>query len=468
MLELYSEATGKKAFLNNAYNVKEVREINGDFSLSFAHPYDEKAKKIAVNDFILCENQIFRIMKLTRENGMCLYAECLNIYNADAPKKHIQNIRFAGALPRTIIEEAFKDTSFNVAGDEYLSQFGLEWIDSDGFKIDFESADKTTPYDVMQQVIKNCGRGELFIDGFNIALVKRLGRNTERVCLDITRNAENISVERDVSDLVTRLYPYGKDDLHIGSVNDGVQYIDSAYAEVYGIREGYKEYSEYSTPTDVMNRALWEFDSQNRDRIDIPHINISGTITDLSKTAVYGNAGKLNIGDEVCISDGHEKVYERVIKTERYPYEPGETTVSIGHVRKDMFFYLNQMGTLAKRYGNISTSTGKVNAQAIAGQISLTSDISGVSSTGNLKISGDFLKITNGGSIKCRIGNLEGDFVFDIYDNKSVPERAVCLDGDGMKICAASVKVGGCTITADDSGGVLIDGKKIIVEEESK
>lgn len=468
MLELYSESDGKKVFLNSAYNVKEIREINGDFSLSFAYPYDEKARQIKVNDLVICEMQIFRIVKLSCENGMNLYAECLNIYNADAPKKHIQNLRFAGALPRNVITEAFKETKFNIASDEYLANYDLEWIDNDGFKIDFESTDKTTPYDVMQQVIENCGRGELFIDGVNIALVKRLGNNAKKVCIDIARNAENISVERDVSDMVTRLYPYGKDDLHIGSVNDGVQYIDSAMVKVYGIREGYKEYSEYSTPDDVMNRALWEFDSENRERIDIPHINISGTVTDLSKIASYGEAYRLNIGDEVCISDGREKFYERIIKIERYPYEPGETTVSIGQVKKDMFFYLNQIGTFAKKYGSISTSTGKVNAQAIAGQISLTEDISGVSSTGNLKISGDVFEIKNGDNVKCRIGNSSGSFVFDIYDNHEMPEKVMYIDENGMKICVAALEIGGHTLAADENGNVLIDGKRILVEEADK
>ena len=467
MLRLYSETEGAKSFLNNAYEVKVTHEINGDYSLSFNYPYDEKAEEISVNDLIICENQIFRIMRLSRENGMSLHAECLNIYNADAPRKHIQNIRFAGALPRTIIGEAFRDTEFSVATDEELSLYGLEWVDNDGFKIDFESADKTTPYDVMQQIIENCGRGELFIDGYKIALVKRLCTSERIVSLDLTHNLQNVSVERDISDTVTRLYPYGKDDLHIGSVNGGVQYIDSANASVYGIREGYKEYSEYSTPTDVMNHALWEFDSQNRDRIDIPAINVSGTLADLSKLAQNGNIYALNLGDEVCIFDGKEKIYERVIKIEYYPYEPMETAVSIGRVKKDMFFYLNQMGALAKKYGSISTSTGKVNAQAIAGQISLTSDISGVSSTGDLKISGDVFEIKNSGNIKCRIGNSGGGFVFDIY-NKSSADKAVSLDSDGLKIYASAVKIGGCTVTADSGGNLLVNGKKIITEEASK
>lgn len=465
MLRLYNEKTGQKAFLNEAFDIKETREINGDFSLSFSHPYDEKARLIEVNDIIICGGQIFRIMKLSRENGMILYVECLNIYNADAPKKHIQNIRFAGAAARTVIAEAFKDTEFIIASDEYLAERGLEWIDNDGFKIDFESADKTTPYDVMRQVTENCGRGELFIEGLTIALVKKLHTKKQCVCLDIRRNLESVSIERDISDLVTRLYPYGKDDLHIGSVNSGVQYIDSANAAVYGVREGYKEYSEYSTPNDVMNHALWEFDRENRDRIDVPHINISGTLSDLSKIASYGNAYEIYLGDEVRISDGCEEIIERVIRVERYPYEPKETTVSIGRVKKDMFFYLNQMGTFAKKYGSISTSTGKVNAQAIAGQISITSDLSGVSSTGDLKLSGDVLEIKNSGDVRCRIGNSRGAFVFDVY---SGGEKAVCLDESGMRISAAAVKIGGCEVTADENGSILIDGKKILMEEDSK
>ena len=74
--------------------------------------------------------------------------------------------------------------------------------------------------------------------------------------------------------MVTKLYPYGKDDAHIGSVNSGKQYIISENADIYGVREGYRDYTDYIEPSKILRRARWEFDSENEERIDVPCVNI--------------------------------------------------------------------------------------------------------------------------------------------------------------------------------------------------
>ena len=46
-------------------------------------------------------------------------------------------------------------------------------------------------------------------------------------------------------------------------------------------------------------------------------------------------------------------------------------SVSIGRVKKDLFFYLDQIGTLTKRYKKISTGSGKIKALSIDGNVSV-------------------------------------------------------------------------------------------------
>lgn len=374
--------SGQTAFLENAADVKVTREINGNNTLSFNYPLtDRKADMIQPNKIVLCMGQAYRIMKIWREfdGRSILSADCEHVYNADASMTHLQNMPdMIGALPSEVIRKAFSGTDFTLFTDSELNALGMRRVDYDGFKIDFFSEDKTNPYDIMQSVIANCGKGEIYIDNYKIALVERIGKNNG-VRLNLGKNLENLTIERDMSNLITRLYPYGESDMHIGSVNNQKQYIDSENISLYGLREGFTDLSDCRSPEKLKNRALWEFDPMNSDRIDVPDINISGDVIDLSKLAQYGDFEKIEIGDTVAVKDGSAVLLERVIKIEYYPYEVNKMSVSIGRVKKDLFFYLDQIGTLTKRYKKISTGSGKIKALSIDGNVS----VDGISVNGN-------------------------------------------------------------------------------------
>lgn len=472
------------AVLDEASNVKLTQEINRDYTLDFDYPYNsDKASMIKENYTVECEGQRYRIMKITRENSgnEVMRVSCTHIFHAGLKGYHVPTFGGTadtiGASPRSIIEKALNKTQFGVLSEDTISSLGMTEVGADGFLIDFETVDKTTPYDIIQQVITNCGKGELYIDNNYCALVEHIGSD-KGVRLDVTHNMQNVTIERDITNMITRLYPYGKDDAPVSSVNNGKAYIESsnqayvvyedgAYRQKgYGVKEGYKDYSDYTDPETILAHALWEFDPDNEDRIDVPDINITGNIIDLSKLSdgdIYG----INLGDKVRVIDHGTEITERIIRIERYPYEPIETTVSIGRVKKDLFFYLNQMGLMSKRYSQNSTSNGKVSAQAIAGTVtaSSTKSVSSSSETGSASFVQELIKIINGGNVKCRIGNDSGTFVFDVYDNREIPVKALGISSNGLSVKANTVDIGNAGLTADEDGNLYINGKKILTEE---
>ena len=472
------------AELEEASNVKVTSEINGLYTLDFDYPYSsDKAKLIKENYEIECEGQEYRIMKLTRENNgsEILHVSCTNLFQAHLKETHVQSFGGTsdtiGAPPSDIIDLAIRKMSWENAtrfSDDELSELGMTRADSDGFLIDFEAVDKTTPYDIIQQVISNSGKGEFYIDTSQegptrYALVEHIGKDNG-IRLDISQNMQNVTIERDITSMVTRLYPYGKDDAHIGSVNNGRQYIDSPNVEYdpsegkagYGIKEGYKDYSDYDDPSVILAHAQWEFSPDNEDRIDVPDINITGDFIDIAKLTEYGDIFAVNLGDKVHIIDGENEICERVIRIERYPYEPELTRISIGRIKKDLFFYLNQMGTVTKKYNQISTSNGKVNAAAVSGTLKAAVLSSG--SSGAAVFGDELLKITNKSKIKCRIGNTGGSFVFEVYDNQSTPVKSIEVTDSGLKIKAKSIEIGGALLETDESGNLLLNGKTIQTE----
>ena len=469
MLKLFGyddrDASDCLAVLNNAGDTKVMREINGAYTLEFTYPQDEKAELLTVNRLVQCGGQLFRIMKIGRvsDGKMLLNIECSHVYNADAQAVHLQNVPdHIGKSPYEVLEYAFSGTPFTLLGDTELSDLGLTRVDADGFLIDFFSMDKTTPYEVMSTVIENCGKGEIYIDNYNIALVERIGRDTD-IRLELSHNLQNVTVERDMTDLVTRLYPYGYDDLHIGSVNDGVQYIDSPNISLYGVRSGYRDYSDYKEPTDVKNRGLWEFDAENEERIDVPSVNISGKLIDISRLAEYGEFMKIELGDRVTVVDGDTKIEERVIRTEVYPYEPLMGEISIGRVKKDLFFYLNQMGKLNRRYGRVSTTGGKVSAKAISGVVS-ADGINVKDSEGNVTVLTDMIEMSDANGTRFVCGFSGSTFRFGVYDKNGA---ALYLSDDVMNIrgdiSADSLKINGVSVTGS-GGNLYIGDKKILTE----
>ena len=396
--------------IGEAFSVRVAREINGAHTLDFKYPENEKTPLLKENKIVICEGQAYRVLKVSkrRDGESVTEVRCSHIWNADAPNIHLQNIPdMIGVSPKSVIERAIRGTKFKYMTDMELKALNMKRVDADGFKIDFFSVDKTNPYDVVKAVIECCGKGELYTDNKKIALVERIGTDSA-VRLDLGKNMEDITVERDITDLVTRLYPYGRDDLHIGSVNGGRQYIESANAAVYGVREGYRDFGDITSARTLFERALWEFDAENAERIDVPQISITGTYAELNKIAGY-EAEQLRLGDGVTVVDGGDALYERVIKIERYPYSPESAILTIGRVKKDMFFYLEQIGNLARRYKKVSTRSGKVKASAVSGTIKNSGVVSETVTAGTITIGRNVITTDEEGNLLINGERINGE-----------------------------------------------------------
>ena len=345
--------------IDEAQDVRVTYEINGARTLAFTYPKNEKSNYVRENKIVICEGQAYRVMRAVceRDGREFIRVECSHVWNADAPNFHIQNLPdMIGVSPTSVLGAAISGSRFSLFTDSELARLNMTRVDADGFLIDFFSIDKTNPYDVAKMLIESCGKGELYADNYKIALVERIGTDTN-IRLDLTKNMRDLTVERDITDLITRLYPYGKNDAHIGSVNGGKQYIDSPNISAYGVREGYREYSDITEPADLITRAEWEFSDRNAERIDAPSLSVTGTYADISRLSGYGADEKIGIGDGVTVIDGTRPIALRVIKIEYDPTGGESTVISVGHVKKDLFFYLRQIGEITSRLKKVYRRT---------------------------------------------------------------------------------------------------------------
>lgn len=457
----YTDSFETGEVLNNAYNVKETRILNDTGSLEFDYPYDRKARLISQNMLVSVNNHIYEISRTTRNmNG----ADTLHVYGTphfvyEAQKAFIPTIGdHIGKSSRVVLQAAVKIISdfkeevnekciFHIMTNAELTAKGMKWVADDELLIDFFSTDKTNLWDVIKTIIENLGRGEIFhettIDSnnnivCNIAIVERIGADNG-VRLRLEKNMQSISIERNVSDMITRLWAFGSDDLTVSSVNGGKAYIDSPNIEKYGVQEGYKDYSDYTSAAKLYRNAKWEFDEDNEDRIDVPQLTISGKLIDLSKLAEYGAAEKLEIGDTVHVFDidGTEYV-QRVIEYQAYPLEPKESNISIGHIRRDFFIGLWQTEQATKKHSKWQTANNSVNIRKVQGTVN--TDRNEVQSDNKLlKIVGDLLTIKDTNNrVRVRLGNYNDEFVFIIYDKNK--KQAIYLNEDGEGVFAGSIQ----------------------------
>ena len=457
----YADSFETGEVLNNAYNIKETRILNDTGSIEFDYPYDEKARLISQNMLVSVNGHIYEISRTTRNmNG----ADSLHIYGTphfvyEAQKAFIPTIGdHIGETSRAVLQAAVKIISdfkeevkekciFHIMTNAELTEKGMKWVADDELLIDFFATDKTNLWDVIKTIIENLGRGEIFhettIDSnnnivCNIAIVERIGTDNG-VRLRLEKNMQSISIERNVSDMITRLWAFGSDDLTVSSVNGGKAYIDSPNIEKYGVQEGYKDYSDYTSAEKLYRNAKWEFDEDNEDRIDVPQLTISGKLIDLSKLAEYGAAEKLEIGDTVHVFDidGTEYV-QRVIEYQAYPLEPKESNISIGHNRRDFFIELWQTSEKTKKFAKWQTANNSVNIRKVQGTVN--TDRNEVQSDNKLlKIVGDLLTIKDTNNrVRVRLGNYNDEFVFIIYDKNK--KQAIYLNEDGEGVFAGSIQ----------------------------
>lgn len=303
------------ASIGKATKVAVTENLGQPYTLSFEYPMnDDKEALIQENGIVSVEGQAYRIDDVTRDysSTRILTAKATHIFFADAQDHHIPTIgndtdaskSTIGVDPYDVIEKAIEDTSFELIPTEELEEMGMTRIGADKTKIDFYPTDKINLYDVILAVIESYGKGEIYADNYRFAVVERIGKDNG-VRLSLKKNLTKLSVQRQRTELTTRLYPYGKDDLTISSVNNGQPYIESKDAiEKYGIIESYKDYSDYDDPEKLLALAEWDLMGDGNDyRLDTPQLTISGDVVDLSKLAVFGDTEKLSLGDTVYVSE---------------------------------------------------------------------------------------------------------------------------------------------------------------------
>lgn len=337
-----------RAVLDKASNIHITREINGDYSFNFTYPiHDIKMKHIQTESICKYQGQLYRIRIIDHGD-----VSAKAIYY-DAARTHLQYVEdMIGQTPYNIMVRLFKNTPVHVMSQGEIKKLGMDWVTD---KTDFFEVSKTTPIGALailtEQLEKQKAVCELYIDNFNIALVKRIGAdNAGRITLRF--NAEETESQLSSVSTITRLYAYGMDDLDLSTVNDGKQYIDSPYINTLGRIEGHMEFDDCEDPAELLKLAQWQFSKDNINRIDVPKYNMTVKYTDAAAIYKKRCLRPLALGDRIKIYDDmmNFETLQRIIKTDIYPHEPSKSTIEVGQPMVTVESFLGKINSSATNY----------------------------------------------------------------------------------------------------------------------
>ncbi len=342
--------SGGLGVMQNARDVCISQNINGDCELTFTlHPSDEKMSLLSPENICDIQGQRYRIKTIDDDK-----ITATAIYQ-DAAYKHIVRIAdMIGKSPYEIMCKIFENTPVRVMTVGEVAALGMEWVTD---LTDFFEVSKVTPLGAMKNLTDTLEKYrhhcELYIDNYNIALVKQIGID-RGARLDTAYNAKEMKVKRDTSELITRLYPYGKEDMPIGKVNNSKNYIESANISTWE-REGYEEFSEIDNPTELKTAAQWLFSADNPDRVDIPKYSVTVSYAQRKDK-------EIRLGDIVTVIDRQYNITskQRATEVKIYPFEPNKNEVTVGSPPKSIADAFKGMASTSIKYQNSINERGEV------------------------------------------------------------------------------------------------------------
>ena len=349
----HNEKTFKSGGLGAIQNARDVcvsRNISGDCELTFTlHPSDEKMPLLSPENICDIQGQRYRIKTIDDDK-----ITATAIYQ-DAAYKHIVRIAdMIGKSPYTIMCKIFEGTPVRVMTVGEVAALGMEWVTD---LTDFFEVSKVTPLGAMKNLTDTLEKYrhhcELYIDNYNIALVKQIGID-RGARLDTAYNAKEMKVKRDTSELITRLYPYGKEDMPIGKVNNSKNYIESENITTWE-REGYEEFSEIDNPTELKTAAQWLFSADNPDRVDIPKYSVTVSYAQRKDK-------EIRLGDIVTVIDRQYNITskQRATEVKIYPFEPNKNEVTVGSPPKSIAETFKGMASTSLKYQSTVNERGEV------------------------------------------------------------------------------------------------------------
>lgn len=273
------------------------------------------------------------------------------------------------------------------------------------------------------------------------------------------RYAKNLKgITRTVNrDLVTRLYPFGKDDLNIGAVNGGVLYLEN-FTYTDKVYEGTYQNQDIVDQTELKAKGIEELV-----RLCKPRYSYQVTMLDLSVKPEWAHE-TFSCGDMVDVIDDDVKANDRlrIVRHKYNVFQPWKCEIEVGEPLEKLANRIADNSKVAEKIlANSGTSNilkGIINTKATeingaSGDYSLVDGVSTWWGSANGVRNGKVTRITPNGLIISDDGGQTWGLAIDgsgVYANKVVVSDVYALSTDD-----GYTKMGGSGISVMDASNVV-------------
>lgn len=323
----------KLAVLENAYDIVLEQEINGVDVLTFNLPrQDEKMQYVEAENLVLLADVRYVIRKVTEKKEssrqtveVYCEAEWYNIRYADP----LEVLSWSNATATAVMSDILKGTGWAVGDVELTHARSLS------------VSQQTNRLDALYQVTEVWG-GELEFDTVNrlVHLRKEISRRPG-VLFAYRKNIKGIERIVDTTELITRLYAYGKNGITFAEINGGKPYVED-YRYTTIVRAAVFTDERFTNPYHLKERA-----EEILATVSKPKISYIVQAADLSGLSGYKHES-FKLGDYVLVYDEEMglKFETRIVKWQYYVDQPWKTQLELS----------NKVSTLADLIDSLQTT----------------------------------------------------------------------------------------------------------------
>lgn len=305
------------AVLENAFNIKAIREVNADNTLDFDIYFtDPKRQLIKNHEFVKADGDLYRIKTITDKK------------EHDSPKTthvYAENIFYdlarAAQTPGTVFDHAQATTAMTYALQNTDWSVGEVRITA---AKSFETQD-TNPLELLE-LISDVYSAELVFHSLTktVDLMKHQGKDNGLI-FHFRKNLKSLERVIDTSNLITRLYAKGKDGLTFASINGGKPYLEN-FSYTNEVLIGTLDLSNFTSASDMLTFTKMRV-------ADTGQPNYSYKLSVLYLENVNGyEVESYGLGDYVHVQDeelGITNLKTRIVRMEKDILEPWNTSVEL-------------------------------------------------------------------------------------------------------------------------------------------
>lgn len=358
MIKLLNESKEQVALLTNVTDLKVVKDLNSieqiefNFTASADCRHELKCERyLRLKDF---SNEY--IIKEINDNGydMQVIAIC-----------NIEDLQGNAFKQFTSLEQNINDTllaALNGSGWTYE-------LNCDTKKRRTLRKKITNTYDVLAD-IKKIFRVEYKFDALNKIIYVYDKRGSDRGSYFMSDlNLVSLTKEGHTYDLITRIYPIGKDDLTIETVNNGKSYVENLSYKNKVIAAYWKD-ERYTIAESLRDDAALKLADLAK-----PYVSYKATVKDLA--AINGiDIHMYDIGDTVTIIDKKTKTRDsqRIVKLTIYPNDPDNNTCEIASHALTFEDLQAEKDNILNLAGDTIGTDGTINSDDINGSFEVEDD----------------------------------------------------------------------------------------------